>query len=220
MLTFIVIIAVLIILLYISIKICVTIEDETMLSIKYGVLKFKINLDKPDKPEKPMKEKKPKKEKVKKAKKTKTDAKKQTGKPPKKSSLEKLQELLVYVKPIFSELKPGLIKIVKCVSFTHIRIKMFVATDNAARTAIKYATTKIAVANVVSFLQLHSSAEFEQVEINADFISDKPAQSIYFEVKFRLLFILHNLLKMIFKIIIAVVKTNSNTKENDYVRKK
>lgn len=211
---FIVIIAILIFLLYISITICVTIEDDTMIAIKYGVFKFKINLDK-EKPDKPEKKDKPPKPKPKTTEKTENKKKASTPTKKKKSIITKIKEALAYVKPVLSEVFPMLIKIIKCVKFQKVKVIMFVASSDAHQTALDYAKTSIAVANAVSLLQLYSKIDIDRIEVNADFLSENSVNNIYFEVKFRPLFILNNIIKLLFKVIIAIVKTSSSVKMNN-----
>ncbi len=217
--TFIIIIAVITLILYISVTVCITLEDETLLAIKYGFIKFKINLNK---------EKKPKKEKVKKEKKPKKSKKSDNSKQskevekkpkPKKSIVTKIKEIFGYVKPILIEVKIGLIKLLKCFKFRKVQVKMFVASKDAHKTAIQFANTSAAVSNVVSLMQLYGDIEVKQVEINADFLSEKSASYIYFEVKFRPLFVLNNLFSMIFKIIGVFIKVTLKTKNDKNIKK-
>lgn len=203
---FIAIIGLIVLLLWVSITICVTIKDETKLSIRYGVFEFDINLDK-EKPEKLEKPVKPKK--------TKPKPEGETKKTPKKKKpiIETIKEILNYVKPIFNVIKSSVVKILKCIKIRSVSLKMFVASDMAHKTAIEYVKTKAVVSNTLRFLELYSDVEIDKVEINADFISEKSANEIYFEVSFRTLFILHNLIVMLFKIIIEAVKVNLSLKE-------
>lgn len=216
--TFIVIIAIITLILYISITVCVTLEDETLLSIKYGFLKFKINLNKEKKETKPKKEKKPKK--PKKSKKTQEGDKPEEvvkKKKPKKSIVQKIEEIWVYLKPVLIESKIGLKKILKCFKFRKVNITMFIAGKDAHKTAIKYAKTSVATSNAVSLLQIYGDIEVKKIEIYADFLSRKSAGLIYFEIKFRPLFVLHSLNVMIIKIICVLIKVtldNKNKKLN------
>lgn len=211
--TFVAIVGTVLLLLLVSITICVTIKDETMLSIRYGIFEFDINLDK-EKPEKKIKPKKEKK--TKKAKNSKIKPNEETAKSHKKKKkpiIEIIKEVLSYVKPIFNVIKSSVIKILKCIKIRSVKLKMFVASEMAHKTAIDYVKTKAVVSNTLRFLQLYGDIEIDKVEINADFISEKSAQEIYFEVSFRTLFILHNLIVMIIKIIIEAVKVNLSLKD-------
>lgn len=223
MLTFIIIVAIIILLLFISITICVTIEDETQVSIKYGILKFKLDLSKEklEEREQTTKENRDKKarkaSRVKKAKTKKKPKRRRKGKdtdedkpkPPrnKEGVIEQLKGLLIYVTPVLNELKIGLISILKCLKFKKIRVIMFVASEDAHQTAIEYAKTSSTVSSVISFLMFHTNVDVDKVQITPDFLSEKSASHIYFELKFRTLFLLHNVIKMVGSMVVVVVKT-------------
>lgn len=220
MLTFIIIVAIIILLLFISITICVTIEDETQVSIKYGVLKFKLDLSKEKLEEREQTTKENQKKKARKANKTKTkkkpkrrrkgkDTDEDKPKPPrsKEGVIEQLKGLLIYVTPVLNELKIGLISILKCLKFKKIRVIMFVANEDAHQTAIEYAKTSSTVSSVISFLMFHTNVDVDKVQITPDFLSEKSASHIYFELKFRTLFLLHNVSKMVGSMVVVVVKT-------------
>lgn len=220
MLTFIIIVAIIILLLFISITICVTIEDETQVSIKYGILKFKLDLSKEKLEEREQTTKENQKKKARKANKTKTkkkpkrrrkgkDTDEDKPKPPrnKEGVIEQLKGLLIYVTPVLNELKIGLISILKCLKFKKIRVIMFVASEDAHQTAIEYAKTSSTVSSVISFLMFHTNVDVDKVQITPDFLSEKSASHIYFELKFRTLFLLHNVIKMVGSMVVVVVKT-------------
>lgn len=209
----IVIITVIMLLLFISITLCVTINDENELSIKYGLFKFKINLNKDDIKEKTKKEvieKEPKKKvkKLKEVEETEEEVKESLT-----EKIQKLKDLFKYVNPVTKQIKIGLIKILKCIKFKNVKIIMFVASEDAHITAINYVKTSTVISNIVSILQIYSSIQIKEVKINADFVSELSSIDIYFEVKFRLLFLIGNILKMITNIIVAIIKVTLNNKK-------
>lgn len=204
---FVAIIVTIFLLLCVSITISVTIKEETKLSIRYGVFKFNINLDK-QKPEKPIKPKKKKKNLKTKKSKPKPEGESEQSTKKKSSMLKTIKEIIKYVKPMFNVIKSSISKILKCIKIRSVQLKMFIASDMAHTTAIKYLETKTIVTNTLRFLQLYSDIEIDKVEVNADFISEKSAHEIYFEISFRTIFILHNLIVMLFKIIVVAIKTN------------
>lgn len=231
---FIIIVSILIILLLIGITICVNIEEETSITIKYGFLKFNINLNEKEEEVqsfrhelkekfwgflKEMKDKFLKfinytpKEKTS-TNKNRTPSQKKGKKSNFKGIIEKIKEILIYVKPILNEIKISTPKLIKCFKIRNVKVKMFVASEDAHQTAIQFAKTSTVVSNAVSLLQIYSDIQIKKIEINADFLSEKSVNDIYFEVKFRLLFVIGNLLRLLFRIIVALVKVNLDNNSN------
>lgn len=237
---FTIIVGIIIILLLVGITVCVTIEEETFITIKYGFLKFKINLDEneeeiqsfkhevKEKFKKIGKEVKDRflkfinytpKEKNESAKtKTKTRTRTQKKKKSFKKIMEKLKEALSYVKPIFNVIKMSIPDLIKCFKFRKVKVKMFVASEDAHQTAIQFAKTSTTISNLVSLLRIYTDIEIKKIEINADFLSEKSVNNIYFEVKFRLLFVIGNIVRLLFRIIVALaLVSNENQRKQNKV---
>lgn len=118
-------------------------------------------------------------------------AEKQAENPFKKLSREKgfkaaLGEITAFVKALILRIKKQL----RHIKITRLCLRLKVATDDAALTAIYYGAVCSAVYPILSLLDSLSNIAFKQIDIRADFESAKPDFAFSARVKLRLFFLL------------------------------
>lgn len=176
-------------------------NDSLALKIKYlcfTVVKLPKTRKKPQKP---------KKKKVKKSKKTKASKpekeadqkaledkdgkkgsdKKKGGK--KKFDLKSLtfDDILDLLKLALSGVGKPLKKLFKSIKFSHVSIRVVVGGSDAARTAIKFGAINIAAGNALGLIDSFFTLKtLDDMNITADFQSEKTLYDVYFEVRLSL----------------------------------
>lgn len=131
------------------------------------------------------KEKKPKKEKKKKAEKKDEEKKDEKAdskeKPKKKISLEDIFEV---VKLAMNSLGKPLKRILKRTIFDHLALRISVGGEDAAKTAISFGMMNMAVGNALGWLDTFFTLKKpDDINITADFQSEKSSYDCYCEIK-------------------------------------
>ena len=118
-------------------------------------------------------------------------AEKQAENPFKKLNREKgfkvaLSEITSFIKALILRIKKQL----RHIKITRLCLRLKVATDDAALTAIYYGAVCSVVYPILSLLDSLSNIAFKQIDIRADFESTKPDFAFSARVKLRLFFLL------------------------------
>ena len=141
------------------------------------------------------KKKKPKKQKKTKEKKKKKADKKSDDKDGKKKAEKKkfdiksltFDDWIDLLKMALSGVGKPLKKLFKSIKFSHMSINIVVGGSDAARTAIKFGAMNIAAGNVLGLLDSYFTLKpLDDMNITADFQSEKTLYDIYFEVRLSL----------------------------------
>ena len=160
-------------------------NDSLALKIKYlcfTVVKIPKQKKKPKKPKKTKEKKDKKAEKAKSEKES--DEKKKDEK--KKFDIKSLtfDDYIDLLKTALSGIGKPLKKLFKSIAFSHMSIGIVVGGSDAARTAIKFGAINIAAGNVLGLLDSYFTLKpLDDMNITADFQSEKTLYDIYFEVR-------------------------------------
>ena len=174
------IIAVILILLMFPLKIWLDYGEETKLRAGYMFLKFTLY------PEKP-KEKKP------------GMVKQLLDKHGVSGIIDILKEAAAIVTDVLKKLGRHLY-------ITRLNIRICVAGEDAADTAIKYGYVCSAVYLPVSVLREHSVVKKHSIDISAGFLAEKTAAELELTAKIRLLFLIPAMLSALFKAVKLLLK--------------
>lgn len=152
-------------------------KDDLILKVKYMFIPlFSIPSTKEKKPKKEKKKKAEKKDEEKKD--EKTDSKE---KPKKKLSLEDIFEV---VKLAMNSLGKPLKRILKRTIFDHLALRISVGGEDAAKTAISFGMMNMAVGNALGWLDIFFTLKKpDDINITADFQSEKTSYDCYCEIK-------------------------------------
>ena len=142
-------------------------------------------------PKKKKKPKKPKKVKEKKAKKDKAEEEKDEKKKPEKKKFDikslTFDDYIDLLKMALSGVGKPLKKLFKSIKFSHMSINIVVGGSDAAKTAIKFGAINYAAGNALGLLDSFFTLKpLDDMNITADFQSEKTLYDIYFEVRLTL----------------------------------
>ena len=162
-------------------------NNDLALKIKYmcfTVVKL------PKKKKKPKKPKKVKGKKSKKAKKDNAEKDSEDGKKKKKKfDIKSLtfDDYIALLKMALSGVGKPLKKLFKSIKFSHMSINIVVGGSDAAKTAIKFGALNYAAGNVLGLIDSFFTLKpLDDMNITADFQSEKTFYDIYFEVRLSL----------------------------------
>ncbi len=161
-------------------------EKAFFLKIKIGAVPlFSLDGDKPGKPEKKLHREKTKKEKKPKEEaKTEPNFIKQLFE--KKEFSEAVRLLLGFANRVFHKLK----WLLRRFRAERIGLRIRVASDNAADTAVRYGAVCAAAYPVLAFLDSVSDIRLKQIDITADFNTDQPEFAASGRIRTRIVYLL------------------------------
>ena len=142
-------------------------------------------------PKKKKKPKKPKKTKEKKDKKDKAEEEKDEKKKKEKKKFDfkslTFDDYIDLLKMALSGVGKPLKKLFKSIKFSHMSINIVVGGSNAAKTAIKFGAMNYAAGNALGLIDSFFTLKpLDDMNITADFQSEKTFYDIYFEVRLSL----------------------------------
>ena len=138
---------------------------------------------------KPKKPKKTKEKKDKKAEKAKADKESEKDGKKKKFDIKSLtfDDYIDLLKMALSGVGKPLKKLFKSIKFSHMRINIVVGGSDAAKTAIKFGAINFAAGNALGLIDSFFTLKpLDDMNITADFQSEKTLYDIYFEVRLTL----------------------------------
>ncbi len=192
------IIAVILILLMFPLKIWLDYGEETKLRAGYMFLKFTLYPEKPKKPKKKKPEKKkPEEEKPK---------EKKPGMVKQLLDKHGVSGIIDILKEAAAIVTDVLKKLGRHLYITRLNIRICVAGEDAADTAIKYGYVCSAVYLPVSVLREHSVVKKHSIDISAGFLAEKTAAELELTAKIRLLFLIPAMLSALFKAVKLLLK--------------
>lgn len=197
------IIALFVIILSIPLKVELGYDNKISLKVKYLFIKLNIL---PTDPNKPKKEKKPKEEK-------KTEPKPEEEKPKEKKPnpiLEMVKAngfdgMMEILGNLGNVLKIFGGKLLKSIVFNQAYIDISVGTGDAASTAIKYGKICQKVYPLMGFLCSNNVVKKYDVDVEADFLSNKTEGEFFFEMNICLRKIINSVIGLVVRLIINVV---------------
>ena len=161
-------------------------NNDLALKIKYMCFTIVKMPKTKKKPEKPKKTKEKKEKKAEKAEKEKEEKKKDEKK---KFDIKSLtfDDYIDLLKTALSGVGKPLKKLFKSIKFSHMSIDIVVGGSDAARTAIKFGAINFAAGNALGLIDSFFTLKpLDDMNITADFQSEKTLYDIYFEVRLSL----------------------------------